>query len=1064
MATSPVARRLLIDDVQRALHLGRPTWNRKTGLKTSLTDTRRYQQHSSMFSARRRVRGHRRLPVVFWPIILLLAMAPALSVGLELRTTSAPTVNPGAASSIAAQLHHSPIPFLPVHVHPLGVTVPATVNPTGYYNSEPAPMGIGDFGVGLGGKPYTYNTTEFLGNFSWQHLNMNNGGVTTFTDQLNVVLYFVEGGTTYAYWIQDVAFMDSSTGELTFENNIWNFSASGCLSNSAVSGNGTVYPYSGCQGYYAVGASSQPGADEFMPSPGDFSLFVRSYLSTGGVPEVAFEYWDGVTSWEVTYDNVVWPWAKVGLSDYGFYVDGNTTAPNGIFYDAELTIGGPGGGSATVAQTVTNIGSRLFYWNGHNFEAPRSVWNFGSDTAEAVSNVQSFLTHDSDGTPHTTQLNGTARNATPARAYDQGRVGILAISAPSISSGTVAINGTTWRFLAGQAAFNLFPGVYPVWVNSTSQHNSLGTCKIQGGLTTSVSVPGNCGLSVSTPVGTPSGVDVGQSVVFSATLLGAGSGGVTFNWSSLASGLSCTSSTTSSILCRPNTPGTYPVKVTVTDSHSNSSTSGTLEFTVDSDPTVGAPHASPASVETGGSVSFSASPSGGSGNYSYTWSSLPTPCSGTGSATPSCAPGAAGTYPVSVRVADSHSYVVTSATLDYTVIPGPSVSVPVSSPAGTIDLGSWVNFSATASGGVTPYTYSWQNLPTGCSSLDVPTLECHPTAAGTSSVNVSVTDAGTGKASNGSLTFTVNAVVQIGSVTTSAPVIDLGENVTVAAHGVSGGSGVYTYSWSGFPSGCVAGNSSSVTCQPKVTGAFLANLTARDTLGSSAAAGAHFSVVADPSVASLGTSRSSVDLGQTANFDAGGIEGGVGPFQYAWSGLPDGCTSANSATLVCDPIVTGKFSVTFTVTDARNVSATRSLLFPVFARPTVNTPTLSSGSPFVAQTFILKANSTPGSGNLSYIWNGIPPGCSSANSSILSCTPTLNGTFAISVIVQDSNGVSVTSPTLSLTVEPRVVTPASAEPPYLLIAGVVVLAAAVAAVVAVVAVRRRKRAPPSGPA
>ncbi len=460
-------------------------------------DSESCQQHSSMLTPRRHDSGHRRLPVVFWPIVFVLVFAPALSAGLELRTTSTPTGNSGAANSIAAQLHHSPIPFLPVHVHPIGVTVPATVNPTGFYNSEPAPMGIGDFGVGAGGKPYTYNTTEFLGNFSWQSLNLLESGDPYFTDQLNVVLHFVEGGTTYAYWIQDVAFMDSSTRELTFENNIWNFSASGCLSNSAVSGNGTVNAYSGCVGYYAVGASSQPGADEFMPSPGDFSLFVRSYLSTGGVPEVAFEYWDGVTSWEVTYNNVVWPWAKVGLSDYGFYVDGNTTAPNGIFYDAELTIGGPGGGSSTIAQIGTNIGSRLFYWNGHNLEAPRSVWNFGSDTAEAVSNVQSFFTHDRDGTPHTTQLNGTTRNATPARAYDQGQVGILSVSAPSISSGTVAVNGTPWNFLAGQATFTLVPGSYPVWVNSSSQHNNLGICAILGGQTTSVAVPGSCGLSVS---------------------------------------------------------------------------------------------------------------------------------------------------------------------------------------------------------------------------------------------------------------------------------------------------------------------------------------------------------------------------------------------------------------------------------------------------------------------------------------------------------------------------------------------------------------------------------------
>lgn len=1013
-----------------------------------------------MLSTRRHGLGHRRLPVVFWPVVLVLLIAPALSAGLELQTPSAPIGKPDATNSIAAQLHRSPIPFLPVHVHPLGDPVPATVNPTAYYNSEPAPMGIGDFGVGLGGNPYTYNTTEFLGNFSWQSLNMNNGGVTTFTDQLNVVLYFVEGGISYAYWIQDVAFMDSNTGELTFENNIWNFSASGCLSNSAVSGNGTVYPYSGCQGYYAVGASSQPGADEFMPSPGDFSLFVRSYLSTAGVPEVAFEYWDGVTSWEVTYDNVVWPWATVGLSDYGFYVDGNTTAPNGIFYDAELTIGGPGGGAATIAQTVTNIGSRLFYWNGHNLEAPRSVWNFGSDTAEAVSNVQSFFTHDSDGTPHTTQLNGTARNATPARAYDQGRVGTLSISAPGYPSGTVAVNGTNWSFRADQATFTLAPGLYRVWVNSSGQHNNLGLCQIQAGQTTAVTLPSACGLSVGTPMGTPSAVDVGQSVVFLATLLNPGSGGDTYNWGSLAAGLNCSPSTTDSISCRPTAPGTYAVSVTVTDSDSQSNMSGTLEFTVDSDPVVGTPSANPTTVETGAAVTFTASPSGGSGGYSYGWTHLPTPCTAASSASPTCHPSTSGTYAVSVRVTDSNGWGVTSSTLDYTVATGPSVSIPIATPAGPIDLGGQANFSATASGGVSPYSYTWQDLPAGCTSTNLPTLECRPTASGSKSVTVSVTDSLGGQVTSGILSFTVNAAVKIGSVTSSPVAIDLGRNVTLSALGVTGGSGIYNYSWTNLPSGCSTANHPSIVCTPSKTGTFEPSVTARDTLGGNATASTSFIAVPDPSVGSIGASRASADLGQTVNYSAQAVSGGIGGYRYVWNGLPTGCSSKNSSKLVCTPTGIGKFSITVSVTDADHVSGNLTIPYVVYAVPVAATPTVSSGSPFVGQTFDLTARGTPGSGNLSYAWTGLPPGCSSANSSTISCNPTLNGTFGIVVTVRDSNGGSSTSSALSLTVEPRVLAPASTEPLYLLVAGLVVLAGVVAAVVVVVA-RRRKRAPPA---
>jgi len=189
----------------------------------------------------------------------------------------------------------------PVHLRVLDNPVPLKVNPTGIYSSEPAPMGIGDFGVGANGDPYSYNTTEFLGNFSWQSLSFDGSAGTSFTDQLNVVLQFVQNGVTYAYWIQDVAFMDSASNDLEFENNIWNMTTSqSCLANSALQGNGTVYSIGGtsdpCEGYYAVGATTQPGASLTMPNPGISAswsartvrrpAFPRSRSSTGTASRV----------------------------------------------------------------------------------------------------------------------------------------------------------------------------------------------------------------------------------------------------------------------------------------------------------------------------------------------------------------------------------------------------------------------------------------------------------------------------------------------------------------------------------------------------------------------------------------------------------------------------------------------------------------------------------------------------------------------------------------------------------------------------------------------------------
>ena len=640
----------------------------------------------------------------------------------------------------------------PVHIHRLGGVVPESVNPTALYSTEPAPMGIADFGIGQSGGPYTYSTSEFLGNFTWQKLTLSGSEGTSFSDQLNVVLRFVQGGTTFAYWIQDVAFMDSATGDLSFENNIWNFSnTNGCLSPSDVSGNGTVYPYSGCQGYYAVGSTTQPGAFEVMPSPGNFQLLVRSYLSTGDVPEVAFEYRDGVTSWYVTYDNVVWPWAAHPSADDNFLVDGTQYNPIGLFYDAELGIGGPGGGSATVAEDETHASSQLLYWNGHNFQAPLAAWNFGSNTAEAVSNIQSIWSASTGGVPLTIQLNGTTRNASPDRAYDQSRVGFLNVSAPAVSAGTVALGSVDWNFVGDEANLTLDPGTYPVWVNSSGSSVSLGECTIVAGSTLNADTTTGCGPSTTVPKATPGKADVGQSVTFRSTVENAGSGGDTFTWNVAPGGLGCASSTTTTLTCTPVDPGTYRINLTIEDSLGNTSTSATLSFAVSSDPSAATPSSSRPTVETGGSVTFSESVTGGDSPYAYAWSGLPTPCTGTSGPSPACTPSVPTTYTVSVTVTDANDYRSVSGGLSYTVRAGPSPSVPASSPSGGVDVGELVNFSTIVTGGSGAYSYRWHGLPTGCVSANQSKVSCRPSLSGPFNISVTVTDTGLGNTTSGSL-------------------------------------------------------------------------------------------------------------------------------------------------------------------------------------------------------------------------------------------------------------------------------------------------------------------------
>ena len=1013
-------------------------------------------------SPRHAVRGRGGVLVGF-----VLALILVMTVGSSVPPITSARAPPSAGSTLpVAPVHpgldRQPLPIPPVHVRPIESPTPDTVNPTGYYSSEPAPMGIGDFGVGAGGSAYTYNSTEFLGNFSWQTLNLQESGNTEFTDQLNVVLQFVQNGITYAYWIQDVAFMDSSTNELTFENNIWNFTSS-CLNNTAVSGNGTVWPYSGCQGYYAVGATIQPGADLVMPTPGDFGLLVRSYKTVGGLPEVAFEYWDGVTSYYVTYDNVVFPWASGLSSDNNFVVDGFQYNPLGLYYDAELTIGGPGGGATTQAQNPTHTTSRLLYWNGHNFEAPPSVWNFGSNTGEAVGNIQSIFSEDRAGLPLTLQLNGTARNATPAQAYDQNRVGELAISAPGITDGTVAIPGDVWSFVGGSATLTLTPGGYRIWVNSTSSTYDLGICAVQAGTTTNVSTSTSCGPSVSTPTASVGGVDLGQSVTFQSTLLSPGAGGDTYVWNTSPAGLGCSPSTSLTLSCTPTSTGVYSVNVTVTDSTDVAYTSPTLRYTVSTDPTVGRPSPSRTSVETGESVSFTASPSGGASPYSYQWVGLPAPCTHTTSSSPTCTPSTAGSYSIGVTVTDANNFAVTSADLAFTVLQGPSVAVPTSSPVGSIDLGQSVTFSTSATGGSGAYTFTWSGLPRGCASASLASLACTPTAVGVSAISVRVVDSNGGTASSGTLDFTVHSELSVGALEVTPSSVDVGQTLHFALNGTpTGGAGSYRYLWSGLPPGCVTNDSPTLSCIPSASGTGTAELTVHDADNGVNSTTAPFEVSADPSLVGLLASPSGPDVGQSVTFSLDGFAGGTTPYTYRWSGLPAGCTPTDAAQISCNPSAVGTSEVSVNITDANGLSVEGTLLVTVLSDPTLGTPTATPGSGQVGHSVTFSVVASGGSGGYTYTWIGLPTGCASLNASAVTCQSLVEGTYLITVHLTDSNGYPLTSGALdfSVTAAPSTFLGLPALEGYALVAGVAALVV-VGVMVVVVTRSRRGRGPPS---
>jgi len=310
------------------------------------------------------------------------------------------------------------------------------VNVYSGYNKEPAPMGIADYGIGPNGA-YQYATNSSVGIATINSLSTkNSSSSSSMTIQLNVNLAFTSNGKQYVYWIQDVAIIDTSSNEVYFENNIWNFSASNAgLSSSGITGSGQVYTQSGYQ-YYAVLASPLlSGNYIFLHYPATITLNVTCGVNIGGQPTVSFAYEDGFGL--KTYDTVTFITSYPVTSFSGFVVNGYNYNPTGyLFYDSELILGGPGGGLNT-ALIQSDVQLQLEYWNGHNYQMITNAYNFGSDTAEGISNTQSQAYYYTD----TGQMFAWIQPGSGSLSdlYSQTKVGTITVMT-SLLSGTLIRN------------------------------------------------------------------------------------------------------------------------------------------------------------------------------------------------------------------------------------------------------------------------------------------------------------------------------------------------------------------------------------------------------------------------------------------------------------------------------------------------------------------------------------------------------------------------------------------------------------------------------------------------
>lgn len=222
---------------------------------------------------------------------------------------------------------------------------------------------------------------------------------------------------------------------------------------------------------------------------------------------------------------------------------------------------------------------------------------------------------------------------------------------------------------------------------------------------------------------------------------------------------------------------------------------------------------------------------------------------------------------------------------------------------------------------------------------------------------------------------------------------------------------------------------------------------------------------------SMSPGSGGLDAGQSTTISAD-AQGGQGPYSYSWTAAPTGCSLATTASFQCTPGVAGTFALTVSVTDSLDYSAAGTSTVVIDTDPIVSLIKASPSTVDVGQNVVFQVSATGGSGAYTYVWTGLPGGCSTTDQSYVSCNPSTDGVATVTVKVTDSNGFSVTSSPLFFTVAQ----PASSGNPgglaglggsiglssgslwWILLLVILV----VAALLITLAVRRRKRPSSSG--
>ena len=392
---------------------------------------------------------------------------------------------------------------------------------------------------------------------------------------------------------------------------------------------------------------------------------------------------------------------------------------------------------------------------------------------------------------------------------------------------------------------------------------------------------------------------------YTATTLAATGGTPPYTWSAsgLPSGLSISSAGV--ISGTPTAAGSFSVTVQATDS---AQLTATKAYSV----TVAAALTITTATLPGGTVGtpYSQTLAASGGTAPFTWSvstgALPTGLTLSAAGSLTGTPTAAGTFTFTIQVADATR---ATATKSFTITVTGLTITTATLPSGTVGT-SYTATTLAATGGTPPYSWSASGLPSGLSISSAGVISGMPTASGSFSVTLKVTDSAQATATQ---TFTITVAAALTITTAALPNATVGTPYSQTLTASGSGTFAWSVSTGALPAGITLSSAGSLSGTPTAPGTFTFTVSVTGG-GQTATQSFTITVTAALTITTATLPNGTVGTAYTPTTLAAAGGSGALTWSISTGALPGGITLSSAGSLSGTPTAPGTFTFTVGVT------------------------------------------------------------------------------------------------------------------------------------------------------